>query len=97
MVPESPQSDSLHISSVLVTAYLAAVPALAAKIGAMRGTEVHAVAGSKIVVVLEGRDSREIGDHLAEIAHMEGVLAANMVFEQVVDSAALEKEVGDTL
>jgi nitrate reductase NapD len=62
---------------------------VAEAIAALPGAEVHAVEGSKIVIVLEGRESGEIGARLAQIALMDGVLAANLVYEHV------ERLVGD--
>ena len=38
----------------------------------------------KIVVVLEADDAGAVGSRLAEIATWNGVLSANMVFEQAV-------------
>ena len=40
----------------------------------------------KIVIVLEGADASEIGARMIEISLMDGVLAANLVFEQIDDS-----------
>ena len=49
----------------------------------MSGVEVHHRAASKVVIVLEGADSGVVGARLAEIAVLDGVLSANMVFEQM--------------
>ena len=38
---------------------------------------------SKIVIVMEATESGILGSRLAEIASWQGVLSANMVFEQV--------------
>ena len=45
---------------------------------------VGRVVGAKIVIVLEGQASGEIGARLAEISLMDGVLAANLVYEQTM-------------
>jgi nitrate reductase NapD len=76
-----PDGGSLLISSAIVTAFPDDAPAVAERIATLPGVEVHAVAGSRIIIVMEGRESGEIGARLAEIALMEGVLAANMVYE----------------
>ncbi|MGH7060627.1 MAG: periplasmic nitrate reductase subunit alpha, partial [Stellaceae bacterium] len=47
------------------------------------GTEIHRVENGKIAIVLEGRDSGEIGARLAEIALFDGVVAANLVSEHL--------------
>jgi nitrate reductase NapD len=55
----------------------------------MSGVEIHHQSSSKIVIVLEAPDSGAIGSLLAEIASLEGVLSANMVFEQIEQLADL--------
>ena len=52
---------------------------------------MHHVEAFKIVVVLEATDPGAIGIRLAEIATWDGVLSANMVFEQTERLA----EIGD--
>jgi nitrate reductase NapD len=52
-------------------------------LAAMPGVETHQRDASKIVIVMEATDSGILGGRLAEIATWQGVLSANMVFEQV--------------
>jgi nitrate reductase NapD len=54
-----------------------------AALAALPATEVSAFNGNKIVVLLEGGTRSDVGDRLAAIALIDGVLAANMVFEHV--------------
>ena len=75
--------ETVHISSAVVSVLPAHRDAVLGRLALMRGVEVHHQAESKIVIVLEASDSGAIGSRLIEIAAMEGVLAANMVFEQV--------------
>jgi len=79
-----------HISSAVVSALPAHVDAVLAGIRALPETEVHRVENGKIVIVLEGASTGQIGDRLAAISLMDGVLSANMVFEQVEDLATLD-------
>jgi nitrate reductase NapD len=72
-----------HISSAVVTARPEQCAEIARLIAAMPDTEVRAVEGSKIVVVMEGQSSGEIGSRLTTMALMDGVFSANMVFEQL--------------
>ncbi len=72
-----------HISSAVVTARPEQCSEIARLISAMPDTEVRAVEGSKIVVVMEGESSGEIGSRLTTMALMDGVFSANMVFEQI--------------
>lgn len=73
----------LHISSAVVTAFPARCAELVDRLNALPGTEVHRVENGKIVIVMEAETSGEIGGRLAGIALMDGVLSANMVFEQI--------------
>ena len=49
----------------------------------MHGVEVHHQSASKIVVVLEGPDSGVLGAGSRRLHLFDGVLSANMVFEQI--------------
>ena len=80
--PARPQRF-FHISSAVVTARPEQCAEIARQIAAMPDTEVRAVEGSKIVVVMEGKSSGEIGSRLTTMALMDGVFSANMVFEQI--------------
>lgn len=72
-----------HISSAVV----ATMPAFTASVGAalakMSGVEIHGAANGKFVIVLEGYSTGELGTTLTGISLLEGVIAANMVFEHV--------------
>jgi len=74
-----------HISSAVVSALPAHVDAVLARIGEMPDTEIHRVENGKIVIVLEGATAGVLGDRLATIGLLDGVLSANMVFEQIAD------------
>jgi nitrate reductase NapD len=82
-------SPAVHISSAVVSVLPACREAVIERLSSMRDVEIHHRADSKIVIVLEGPDSGTIGGRLAEIATMDGVLAANMVFEQIETLASL--------
>jgi nitrate reductase NapD len=81
-MPDRPRTAMLHISSAVVTAWPKDCAAVARRIAALPDTEVRHADGSRIIVVMEGPDSGTIGRRLAEIALMDGVLSANLVFEQ---------------
>lgn len=83
---------TVHISSALVSAMPAKAPAVARAIGALPGTEVAHVENGKIIVVLEGGTTGEIGSRLAAISLMPDVLSASMVFEQIADRDTLDEE-----
>ena len=80
-MPEGPRTAMLHVSSAVVTAWPRDCADVARRIAALPDTEVHHVEGSRIIVVMEGPDIGTVGGRLAEIALMDGVLSANLVFE----------------
>lgn len=72
-----------HISSAVVSAIPRHAQAVAACLARLPDTEVHHVAGGKIVIVMEGPSGGVIGGRLAQIALMDHVLAANLVYEVI--------------
>ena len=72
-----------HISSAVVSARPERIEQVMREIALLPDTEISAFAGSKIVVVLEGASSAVVADRLTQIALIEGVVTANMVFEHV--------------
>lgn len=72
-----------HISSAVVSVLPTRGDDVAAQLSAMRDVEVYAHEGGKIVVVIEGTSTGAMGDYLTQIALLDGVIAANMVFEHI--------------
>lgn len=72
-----------HISSAVVVALPARRDEISTQLAALPGVEVHADGGSRIVITIEGQTSSVLGETLLHIATMDGVLAANMVFEHI--------------
>lgn len=79
----------VHISSAVVSVLPAHRENLIKRLSEMADVEIHHCAPSKVVIVLEGPDSGAIGGRLTEIAMLDGVLSANMVFEQIESLANL--------
>jgi periplasmic nitrate reductase NapD len=73
---------TVHISSAVISVLPNWRDEVLGRLSALPGVEVHHVAPFKIVVVLEADDAGAIGSRLAEISTWNGVLSANMVFEQ---------------
>jgi nitrate reductase NapD len=82
-MPDRPSARYHHISSAVVSVFPRCSEAVVRQIEVLPETEVHRVEGGKIVIVLEGANTGEIGSRLAAIALMDGVLSANLVFEQI--------------
>jgi nitrate reductase NapD len=74
---------TVHISSAVVSVLPEYRDEVLRMLAALPGVEVHQRDASKIVIVMEAAESGILGGRLAEIATWQGVLSANMVFEQV--------------
>lgn len=70
-----------HISSAVVLALPERRAEVSARLAKMTGVEVHVGEGARIVITIEGPTSGMLGEALTTISLMDGVLAANMVFE----------------
>ena len=76
-----PEPERYHISSAVVSMVPGREDEVLSVLPSLPGVEVHITERSRAVVTIEGRNSREMGDRLTDIAKMAGVIAANMVFE----------------
>ena len=84
-------SAELHISSLLVHARPASLPAVRAALATLDGVEIHGASDTgKIVVTLETESSGGIVERLANIRDLAGVLSAVLVFHQIETLAQLE-------
>ena len=82
---------TIHISSAVVSVLPDRRDEVLRALAALPDVEIHQRDASKIVIVMEATGSGILGSRLAEIASWQGVLSANMVFEQVERSA----DIGD--
>ena len=74
---------TIHISSAVVSVLPDRRDEVLRALAALPDVEIHQRDASKIVIVMEATGSGILGSRLAEIASWQGVLSANMVFEQV--------------
>jgi len=74
---------TIHISSAVVSVLPDRRDEVLRALAALPDVEIHQRDASKIVIVMEATESGILGGRLAEIATWQGVLSANMVFEQV--------------
>jgi nitrate reductase NapD len=81
-----------HISSAVVSVLPNRREEVLERLSALTDVEIHHVESFKIVIVLEADDAGTIGSRLAEISTWNGVLSANMVFEQAIQLS----EIGET-
>lgn len=75
--------DIIHISSAVVSVLPKHRDEVLRMLAALPEVEIYQSNAAKIVVVMEATESGIMGGRLAEIASWQGVLSANMVFEQV--------------
>ncbi len=78
-----PAKRRYHVSSAVVTVMPGRMSSVVRRISSMPGVEVNAHDGYRIVIVMEAENTGELGGRLTEISALDGVIAANMVFEQV--------------
>jgi nitrate reductase NapD len=74
---------TIHISSAVVSVLPKHWDEVLRLLAALPEVDIHHCSASKIVIVMEAAESGIMGGRLAEIVSWQGVLSANMVFEQV--------------
>ncbi|WP_113133737.1 chaperone NapD [Rhizobiales bacterium] len=72
-----------HISSAVVATMPASTESILQMLQGMENVEIHGHGGGKIVIVIEGRSTGQLGECLTKISLLDGVISANMVFEHV--------------
>jgi len=72
-----------HISSAVISVWPDRLNEIRDHLSKMEGVEVHAADGSKIVIIIEGPTTGALGERLTKINLLDGVLSANLVFEQI--------------
>jgi periplasmic nitrate reductase NapD len=77
------QEATIHISSAVVSVLPERLDEVLRTLATLPDVDVHHRDASKIVIVMEATESGILGSRLAEIASWQGVLSANMVFEQI--------------
>lgn len=87
--PAQASTRAIHISSAVISVLPIRREEVLGRLSALPGIEIHHAGSFKIVVVLEADDAGAIGSRLAEIATWNGVLSANMVFEQATQLSEL--------
>lgn len=78
-----PEARRHHISSAVIAARPGSLDDVLVALEDFDNVEVHGADKGKIVVVIEGPSTGVLGDTLMRISVLDGVIAANMVFEHV--------------
>lgn len=76
-------TGEMHVSSAIVFVMPGREDAVAEAAAGMAGVELHASVPGRLVVVIEGASSGEVGTRLLALAVLPDVVAANLVYEQV--------------
>ena len=78
-----PDRRQHHISSAVIVTKPGGIADVLAVLAGFDNVEVHGADKGKIVIVIEGPSTGVLGDTLMRISVLDGVIAANMVFEHV--------------
>jgi len=78
-----PEVRRHHISSAVIAAKPGCLDAVLVALADFENVEVHGADKGKVVIVIEGPSTGVLGDTLMRISVLDGVIAANMVFEHV--------------
>jgi nitrate reductase NapD len=84
-----------HVSSAVIATRFEFTQAVLAQLEDVEGLEVHGHDRGKIVVVIEGPSTGFLGEVLSRVSLIDGVIAANMVFEQVTEEKHVEDRISD--
>ena len=76
-------TERYHVSSAVVATLPQMTQSVVATLQKLENVEIHGEGNGKIVIVIEGTSSGMMGGVLTYISTLDGVISANMVFEQV--------------
>jgi nitrate reductase NapD len=74
--------DGYHIASLVVQFRTDALERVKGIITAMDGSEIYAIEGGRMVVVLDAPHEQRLTDQMNQIRLSEGVISASLVFHQ---------------
>ena len=80
-----PTKRQHHVSSAVVSMMPGRMSSLVELISSMPGVEISAQDGYRIVIVMEAESTGALGGLLTAISALDGLIAANMVFDYVED------------
>ncbi|EPE95502.1 chaperone NapD [Rhizobium grahamii] len=84
-----------HVSSAVIATRSEYTGAVLTLLEEIDGLEVYGHDRGKIVVVIEGPSTGMLGEVLSRISLLDGVIAANMVFEQVTEWKHVDDRIAD--
>lgn len=85
-----PRPRRYHVSSAVIAIAPGRTRDVIEALRHFEGVDVHASNTNRAVITIEGWSTGQLGDRLTEISQMEGVIAANMVFEHAEEEEALQ-------
>lgn len=84
------EAPYIIVSSIVVCVIPGRQQAVAAALASLPGVEIGPSGSNKIVALLEGRTRGEVGARLTHITQIDGVIAANMVFEHAGEGQEIQ-------
>jgi nitrate reductase NapD len=88
--------EQLHIASLVVHSTPRRVARVGAAVAAMPGACVHAAsANGKLVVTIEAGSAEAMTERVSAIQHVDGVLAAALVYQCADSLDAMNEEISD--
>ncbi len=87
-----PALSPYHVCGVLLMCRPEQAPAVERALLGLAGVELHASAGGRLVVTLEGPSYGYCADRMAELAILPGVASASLIYHQV-DHESPQEEV----
>lgn len=79
-----------HISSAVISVIPGRMDFVLESVARTEGVEIRGHGNNRIVVVMEGGSAGELGAALTTLGALEGVVAANMVFEHIEELEGTE-------
>lgn len=80
-----------HVCGVLLTAWPEQAVAVEQALLGLAGVELHASAGGRLVVTLEGPSYGHCADLMARLAALAGVTASSLIYHQVDNESPQEE------
>ncbi|KAA9131573.1 nitrate reductase [Marinihelvus fidelis] len=79
----SERPGAYHVASFVLHAHPERLPDLREAMAAWPDVEEHAAQGGKVVLTIEGADTRDIADRARDLSELDGVLQLSPVYHEL--------------
>ena len=83
--------NEYHVCGVLLMSRPEHAAMVADTLSEMRGVELHANEGGRMVVTVEGEHYRQCADTITELATLDGVASSSLVYHQIENEESPEE------